>query len=286
MHRSLDKILLFIFILMIVPTIATAEVGMEILQTLQTESEPLDAVMAPRGSYIYVLTRSGDVAVFDTSGDLQGRIHVGTDVKALGMGPTEDILFLSSPESKQVRVAEMVVIQQIDIKQSPVKGNPDAPVTVVVFSDFQCPYCSKLVPILDQIYRKYPTQIKIVFKNFPLRSHNYAKEAAKAALAAATMGKFWEFHDKLFENYNQLNDAKVERIAKDLGLDPVELKKKQESPEVRDALEQDIADARSANVRSTPSVYINGHPLRQRSVNGFVELIETELQKQKKIATK
>jgi protein-disulfide isomerase len=134
------------------------------------------------------------------------------------------------------------------------------------------------VPVLGQVLERYPKDVKFVFKNFPLNSHRFAMKAAAAALAAGSQGKFWEFHDRLFENYNRINDQKIREIALSLNLDEVELEKKMTDPEIQKRIRQDIFDGRQAGVNSTPSVFINGKLLRNRSLAGFQAAIEKELQ--------
>jgi len=138
------------------------------------------------------------------------------------------------------------------------------------------------VPVFGQVLEKYPGKVKVVFKNFPLRSHRFAVKAAAAALAAGSQGKFWEFHDLLFENYNQINDQKIRDIALSLNLDQVEFEKKMNDPEIQKKIRQDFEDGRQAGVNSTPTVFINGRLLKNRSLEGFGELIDKELEKIKK----
>ncbi len=107
-------------------------------------------------------------------------------------------------------------------------------------------------------------------------------KAAAAALAAGSQGKFWEFHDLLFENYNQINDQKIRDIALSLNLDQVEFEKKMNDPEIQKKIRQDFEDGRQAGVNSTPTVFINGRLLKNRSLEGFGELIDKELEKIKK----
>jgi len=138
------------------------------------------------------------------------------------------------------------------------------------------------VPVFEQVLEKYPGKVKVVFKNFPLRSHRFAVKAAAAALAAGSQGKFWEFHDLLFENYNQINDQKIRDIALSLNLDQVEFEKKMNDPEIQKKIRQDFEDGRQAGVNSTPTVFINGRILKNRALEGFGELIDKELEKIKK----
>jgi protein-disulfide isomerase len=132
------------------------------------------------------------------------------------------------------------------------------------------------------VLEKYPHNVKVVFKNFPIRSHPFAVKAAAAALAAGSQGKFWEFHDLLFENYNRIDDQKIREIALSLNLDLVEFEKKMNDPEIQQRIGQDVMDGRQAGVNSTPSVFINGRLLRNRTLTGFEEVIDKELEKLKK----
>ena len=127
--------------------------------------------------------------------------------------------------------------------------------------------------------KKYPKSVKLAFKHFPLRSHKYAKRAATAALAAGRQGKFWEFQELLFDNYNKLSDQKIQEFAKQLALDLEQFEKDMADPEILAHINQDIRDGVEAGVRGTPTIFINGRRLKQRSLQGFQMMIEKELGK-------
>jgi len=127
-------------------------------------------------------------------------------------------------------------------------------------------------------------KVKIVFKNFPLRRHKYAVKAARAALAAHSQGKFWEFHDWLFVNYNRLNDQKIREITVGLELDQTEFKKQIKSPRIMSKIEGDRLDGIQAGVKSVPAIFVNGRSLRNRTLKDFQILIDKELKKLKKAA--
>lgn len=135
------------------------------------------------------------------------------------------------------------------------------------------------MPLLEQVFETYPDKVKIVFKNFPLRNHRNAMKAATAALAADSQAKFWEFHDLLFKNYKNLNDKMINDIAVQLKLNQTEWEQKMMTPDVANQIRQDIADGQKAGVRGTPTVFINGKLLRERSLNGFKAIIDDELKK-------
>jgi protein-disulfide isomerase len=135
------------------------------------------------------------------------------------------------------------------------------------------------VPVFEQVLEKYPDDVKIVFKNFPLRNHKFAMPAAIAALAAGEQGKFWEFHDLLFKNYKELSVQKIEDIALAVGLEMEAYEKQKHDPAIRQRISQDLSDGRQAGVRGTPTVFINGIRLRDRSLKGFQTAIDKQLQK-------
>ena len=130
------------------------------------------------------------------------------------------------------------------------------------------------MPVLEQVLEKNPNQVKLVFKNFPIRNHKFAMPAAIAALAADKQGKFWEFHDLLFKDYNRLNEQKVKEIAQKLKLDIKKFEKDRKDPRIRAMINRDMAEGNRAGVRGTPTVFINGRLLRNRNPAGFQELIE------------
>ena len=135
------------------------------------------------------------------------------------------------------------------------------------------------MPALDQVIEKYPQDVKIVFKNFPIRGHNFAEKAAIAALAADKQGKFWPFHDELFSAYNQLSDQKINEIAAKLGLDMAAFEKDRSDPGLKAMIQKDIADANQAGVKGTPTVFVNGRMLRDRRIEGFQAAVDKALER-------
>ena len=125
--------------------------------------------------------------------------------------------------------------------------------------------------------KRYPEQVNIVFKNYPLRNHKYARTAAAAVLAAHAQGKFWEFHHLLFENYKKLNDAKITEIAQSVGLDMEQFELDRKSPGVQGLISRDMREASLAGLRGTPTLYINGKKLSVRSISNIYEMIENEI---------
>jgi protein-disulfide isomerase len=126
-----------------------------------------------------------------------------------------------------------------------------------------------LAPILEQVFEQYPKQVKIVFKHFPLRNHAFAYKAAQAAVAAQQQGKFWPFHDLLFKQYSRINDQRIDEIGKLLKLDMSQFKKAMNAADTLTRINGDLANGREAGVGGTPTVFINGVKLKNRTVAGF-----------------
>ena len=134
------------------------------------------------------------------------------------------------------------------------------------------------MPLLEQLLEKYPTELRVVFKNFPIRSHKYAFTSAMAALAAGQQGKFWEFHDELFKNYNRLNDQKIQEIVKQLNLDQTKFNEDTKSPVEAARVRQDYEEGIRLGVRGTPTVFINGKQFRKkRSMKNMEAVIDEAL---------
>jgi len=141
---------------------------------------------------------------------------------------------------------------------SAVFGDADAKVTVVEFSDFQCPYCSRAAGVTTQIKAKYPNDVRFVFRQFPLSFHKHAHLAAEAALAAAAEGKFWQYHDLLFKNQKALTRADLEKYAKEAGLDEAAFKKALDDGTYKKVVDDEIALGNQVAVRGTPTMFVNG----------------------------
>lgn len=135
------------------------------------------------------------------------------------------------------------------------------------------------MPLLEQVLGNNPEKVKLVFKNFPLRNHQSAGKAALAALAADDQGKFWEFHDRLFDNFDHINDQKIKDIARELGFKTAEFEKQMAAPGILSRIRQDVQDGTAAGVRGTPTVFINGRRLKNRTLKEFQDLIDKELTK-------
>lgn len=137
-------------------------------------------------------------------------------------------------------------------------GPATAKVTVVEFSDFQCPYCAQAHETVHQIRERYSDKVRIIFRHFPLPFHEHARLAAQAALAANAQGKFWPFHDRMFQHQNALDRKSLEGYAQELGLDVAAFRKGIDERQFEAQLDADVALARSVSVDGTPTMFVNG----------------------------
>jgi protein-disulfide isomerase len=150
---------------------------------------------------------------------------------------------------------------EIALAGAPVRGSEDAQVTIVEFSDFQCPYCGRVTPTLEKIQEEYGDKVRVAFKHLPLAFHQKAMPAHKAAVAAGTQGKFWEMHDKIFANQANLSPAAYEGYAAELGLDVEQFKADVASRASQQQIDSDKLEAAKLGVTGTPSFFINGYYL-------------------------
>jgi protein-disulfide isomerase len=169
----------------------------------------------------------------------------------------------------------------IDVGASPVKGDPKAKVTIVEFSDFQCPYSKTFHAVFSGVVNAYPNDVKFVYKNFPLGFHAQARPAAKALLAANEQGQYWPMMELLFENAGMITDAKLKELAGTLKLDVNRFEKdlKEKDAQWEKLIEADIAEGKKAEVMGTPTFYLNGKRTQARTVEDLKKEINQILKK-------
>lgn len=174
-------------------------------------------------------------------------------------------------------------VYQLPVANSAVRGPKDARVTIVEFADFQCPFCAQAAPLVEQVLQKYPKDVNYVYKQFPLPAtmHPNALPAAKAVLAAGKQGKYWELHDVLFKNSSDLGAVKLEEYAKQVGLDVNKWKADMAAPDVQQQIDDEMKLGQTAAVSGTPSFFVGGKRLMNRSIDGFSEMIDAQLKDKK-----
>lgn len=169
---------------------------------------------------------------------------------------------------------------EVSVDDDPSQGNKNAPITLIEFSEFQCPYCKKARPIIDKILSTYKGKIYYTFRDFPLGFHNQAKDAANAANCAHEQGKYWDYSNALWENQGKHTPEKLKEIAKDLALDTTKFDACVASKKYYKEIDKDQDDGSQAGVSGTPAYFINGKFLSgAQPFEAFKEIIDEELAK-------
>ncbi|MFZ1982974.1 MAG: thioredoxin domain-containing protein [Desulfatitalea sp.] len=280
--RNFQRFLFVLLCLALCIPQAHAEVESEVAATLKLQHPPIDMEVSLSGKRIYVLDDHGQVLICNPSGSILDTIQVGSDIAQIKIGPGDDVLFLSNPKENTIQVLNLTFIHTMTLSDSPSKGPANAPVAIVVFSDFQCPYCARIGEILDKVSAQYPKEVKSVFKHYPLPSHRFAMLAAKATVAADSFGKFWEFHDLIFKNYSQLNEQKIEEFRTMLDLDKAKFDKRMNDPRTLEKIQKDQKEGEDAGITGTPTLFVNGRMVRPASLEGIKAAVEKALKDLKK----
>ncbi len=166
---------------------------------------------------------------------------------------------------------------QISTDDQPAKGNPNAPVTIVEFTDFQCPSCAQQHPVLEKIVSEFGDRVRLVVRDFPLSQHPNAPKAAEAAEAAREQGKYWEYVAVLFRNQSALEVGKLKQYATELGLDRARFDASLDSGKFAEKVQRDVLDGDKLGVNGTPTFYVNGKRISDRSYEGLKTTIEATL---------
>jgi protein-disulfide isomerase len=170
--------------------------------------------------------------------------------------------------------------QDISVGDAPVKGPKNAPVTIVEWSDFQCPFCGRVIPTVKQIEDTYKGKVRLAFKHQPLPFHNNAEPAAEAAMAANEQGKFWEMHDKLFANQQSLDRPSLEKYAQEIGLNMSRFKAALDASKFKERIQKDSAEGMKVGANGTPTFFINGQKVEgAQPFENFKAVIDKELAK-------
>jgi protein-disulfide isomerase len=189
-------------------------------------------------------------------------------------------MFLKAPEPLRIEIS----------KQGPSLGAESAPVTVAAFVDFQCQYCKKVNDTLKQVVQSYGNNVRVIHKNLPLPNHPQSFKAAQAAFCAGEQGKFWPYHDLLFEHANDLSEKALTESAAEAGVNLKEFNTCLDSEASKNAVMKDLQEARQAGIFSTPTFVINGRALKgARSLEDFKAIIDQSLKEpkaQKKVSIK
>jgi len=188
--------------------------------------------------------------------DLSARLRKGADIRWLMTEPAPPV-------------------QNVSVDDDPARGDANAPITVVEFTDFQCPACAAMHPVLEEVLKSYGNKVRFVVRDFPLNQHENARKAAEAANAANAQGKFFEYITVLFKNQKALDMPSLKKYATELGLDRARFDAALDRGVYAAEIEKDIADGEVYGVGSTPTIFVNGVQLRILSADGLKQAIDT-----------
>lgn len=182
-------------------------------------------------------------------------------------------------DKSEVLIALQPPAVHVDYDPARVKGNTDAPITIVEFADFQCPFCGKVQPVLKDVLAKYKGKVKLAYRDFPLSPiHEHAEMAAEASRCALAQGKYWQMHDAMFADQSKLDEAALIKTAAGLGMDQSSFKSCLTSAKYKAVVQQDFQAGSQAGVNATPSFFINGEFLSGlQSEADFSRVIDQQL---------
>ncbi len=220
----------------------------------RTQGRPLDQLKGPIGEFL------------KSQREQQARAQLVDELMKKGAGGAIKVTL--DPPRREVAIAP----------NDPVRGPATAPITIVEFSDYQCPYCARVTPTLDKLRAAYPDKIRFIFKDFPLPNHPQAPKAAEGAHCAGEQSKYWEMHDRLFANPQALDVDTIKQHATTLGLDQAKFTQCLDSGKFADAVKAGMELGSKLGINSTPTLYVNGRPVvGAQPYEHFVAVIEEEL---------
>jgi protein-disulfide isomerase len=189
---------------------------------------------------------------------------------------------VQSKQGKRKKPEDPNKIYPVTTMNAPLKGSPDAPVTIIEYTDYQCPFCKRVQPTLKSLFKEFPDKIRFASMNNPLSFHKKALPAAMAARAAGKQGKFWEMHELLFENSRALDDANLVKYAQKIGLDIEKFNADRKSEELKAEILKEQQQAVKNGATGTPAFFINGKKLSgARPLAQFKTAVEDALKTKK-----
>ncbi len=217
------------------------------------------------------------VAIALVAVNIFGTFNLGSKFSAMTGNIVKDV----NTNNKEDNDAAPPARIQASTDDDPFKGDKDAPVTIIEFSDYQCPYCAKFdmqtLPALEENYIK-TGKVKFVYRDFPLGFHKNAQKASEASECADEQGKFWEMHDKIFQNQHALDAKSLKKYAQELGLETEKFNSCLDSGKMASEVQKDLSDGTSYGISGTPAFLINGILVSgAQPFNVFQEIIEGEL---------
>ena len=261
--------------------LAQAKITYKALKDIQLSEKPQDITFSRDGSTAYILGQKAIIIYSIPESKVTDSIPLTKPYTRMALSPDESTFYLTAKDASQISVIQYSVINTIEIGTSPVIGNAKAPVIVTAFLDYQCPYCARVYPLLQELLKKYPNEVKLVIKQFPLPMHKFAEKAATAVLAAARQNKYEKVTELFFTNFSTLNDETIRKYVQEAGVDMQKFDQDIAGAEIKEILQQDQKAAGQVRVRAVPTIFINGIAPKGRSIEVFSQMVEEQL-KQKK----
>lgn len=255
------------------------EVQWNELGTINLDDTPKDITLSRDGTMAYVLTEHSILLVSLQENKVAEKIPLTESFERIALSADESTVYLTQPHSRHIVLMQISQIYQIENGKSPIIGNPKAPVSVVAFLDFQCPYCARTYPTLKQLLEKYPKDVNLIIKHYPLPMHRFAEHAAKAALAAEKQKKYEQLTEALFANFSSINEQTIQKYAQDANLDMKKFNKDIADPSIADIINADRQLGQKLRVRGVPTLFVNGAVAKGRSLDALSQMVEQALKK-------
>ncbi len=265
------------------PVTGAAQVGID-TATAKAE-DVIKTNLVPAGTVVTVNSKTEENGLYKMNVDVGGStadVYISPDGKKLLMGAVDLENPPAPPQAQQPQAAQPADVDMESLMDDDkVRGDADASVTIVEFSDFECPFCGRYYnQAYKQIKENYidAGKVKYVFRDFPLGFHAKAQKASEAAECAGDQGAYWDMHDRLFENSQKLSVEDLKEHAKALGLDSAEFDDCLDSGKYEDEVKKDLADGAAAGVTGTPAFFVNGKKISgAQPYSAFEAAIEAEL---------
>lgn len=253
----------------------------KMIKEVNLDKPPIDVVMSYDGAYAFILTSKAIVVYSRKEDKIVNRIPVDKTYDRISFSKVSNEFILTSKDSKSLSFYKITPIYNINIDNQPYVGASDAPVTIVIYDNYQCSACKRFSGFVSDVLKHYAEQVRVVIKFYPNPKDELAKKAAAAAMAAQMQGKFWDFHKALFENQADLDDDKILFIANNLALDVEKFKTDMKSQDIAAFIDRNIDEGKKLRIGVTPTVIINGRHLERNDYALLIGTIETELKKKR-----
>ncbi|MDL2269553.1 thioredoxin domain-containing protein [Desulfosarcina sp. OttesenSCG-928-A07] len=265
-----------ILVMTLMPMTTSAVVDVEVTSRFDTDTPVLDMATDPQSRLVFLLTAKAVLLYSVEDSAVVDQIPLRTPFDRIAVLDAEHLV-LSHSVSGAMNIVRFGRVYPIELEGRISRGPSNAPVTVVVFDDYECAYCARLDVFMEDIVQQFPNQIRLFIKHYPLSKHPFAHEGAMAALAAGQQKKFWEFHAQLLQHYDELDESIILKTAKKLKLDIKRFNTDRTSQALEKIIQEDVENGKAIGVKGTPWVFLNGKHVS--NIGNLPDLITRELEK-------